>query len=67
MNSYETDNAFSGKGEYTLKRINGEELGYLSAKDKRLTFDAVLFECDAFLTMEEKLTRNAENIKKNLA
>ena len=64
INSYETDNAFSGKGKDTLKRINEEEFGYLSAKDKLLTFDAVLLECNVFLTMEEKLTRNAENIEK---
>jgi hypothetical protein len=65
MNSYETDGPFSGKGTGILESIK-EEIGYLSAKDKLLIFDAVLLVCDAFLTMDERLKRNAENIKKNL-
>jgi hypothetical protein len=66
IKSYETHNAFSGKGKDVLKRIKEEQFDYLSIKDKLLIFDAVLLECDAFLTMEEKLTRNAENIEKKL-
>lgn len=34
-------------------------LGYLSESDRRLLADAVDYECDAFLTMERRLTMNA--------
>jgi hypothetical protein len=67
MNSYETDGPFSGKGTGILESIKEEEIGYLSAKDKLAIFDGVLLECDAFLTMDERLKGNAENIEKKLA
>lgn len=62
----EDDSLFSGRGRRILEKIKEEEFGYLGIKDKLLIFDAVLLECDAFLTMEEKLKTNAENIQRRL-
>jgi hypothetical protein len=40
--------------------------GYLGAKDRELIRDAVFLRCDAFLTMEQKLPRNASHIGREL-
>lgn len=63
---YSPHSAFSGKGKKIMNKINSLQFGYLSEKDKRLIFDAVTYECDAFLTMEDKLPKNSQNIKSTL-
>ncbi len=55
--------AVSGTGRQLAARLDGAEVGYLSIKDKLLLRDAVLLECDAFITMEKKLARNATHIQ----
>jgi hypothetical protein len=52
------------------KRLAGwiaePRFGYLSAKDRRLLADAVALRCEAFLTMERRLPRNAAPLAKEL-
>jgi hypothetical protein len=54
--------AFDGKGEALADKLGGSSFGYLSTKDRLLLKDALLMECDAFLTMEHRLARNASHI-----
>jgi hypothetical protein len=63
---YEESSFLSGKGKDILKALKPNKFGYLSEKDKYLIFDAVLLECDAFLTMDLKLCKNYERAKKTL-
>ena len=58
--------AFSGKGNLLSIKLQGNQFGYLSTKDAILIQDAVLLECDVFLTMEQKLPRNAVHLEQNL-
>jgi hypothetical protein len=67
IDSYERSEAFSGKGVALFESLNEMKFLYLSNKDRLLIFDALKLECDAFLTMEEKLPKNAEHFKKELA
>lgn len=64
--SYENGMMFTGDGYSKFRRIDKKMFGYLSKKDKLLIYDAVNLECDTFLTMEEKLARNAKHVKDNL-
>jgi hypothetical protein len=65
--AYEDRNsAFSGRGTELAAKLRKKMFGYLSIKDAKLIFDAVLLECDVFLTMEEKLPKNATHIEKEL-
>lgn len=66
IESYEGSEAFSGKGVRLFESLNEKKFLYLSNKDRMLIFDAIRLECDAFLTMEEKLPKNAEHIRKEL-
>ncbi len=59
--------AFKGTGAGDAKRLLRDPyFGYLSEKDKRLLHDALMLECDAFLTMEKKLPRNAPHIERSV-
>lgn len=65
--AYEDENsAFSGKGVTLSKKLRENNFGYLSTKDASLIRDAVLLECDVFLTMERKLPKNAIHIEQEL-
>ena len=66
MDSYGGGNAFTGKGSEILKKLDHKRLGFLGTKDKELLLDAVMFECDTFLTMEERLSKNAKVINRFL-
>ncbi len=46
--------------------VMGDRFGYLSSKDRVLIRDAVLLQCDAFLTMESRLPRNAAHLQREL-
>jgi len=46
--------------------LDGNSFGYLGAGDRALIKDAVLLDCDAFLTMEKRLPKNAGHIKREL-
>ena len=46
--------------------LHASVFGYLGAKDRLLLADAVTFRCEAFLTMERRLPRNAAHIEREL-
>jgi hypothetical protein len=50
-----------------LAQIDSDSMNYLAAGDRALLRDAVAFECDAFLTMENKLPKNADHIRRMLS
>jgi hypothetical protein len=56
--------AFSGSGVALAGRLDEPRFGYISVKDKLLLQDALALECDAFLTMEKKLAKNATHLEK---
>jgi len=66
IEEYENSKAFSGKGKRLLDKLNEKQFGYLSKKDKTLLFDAVILECDAFLTMDGLLWKNKHHLEENL-
>jgi len=66
IDEYRNLEAFSGEGKKLLKKINEECFNYLSKKDKALFFDAVVLECDAFLTMDIKVWKNRKHIESKL-
>ena len=47
-----------------LAKIDSSAMNYLGVGDRALLRDAVLLECDAFLTMENKLPRNADHVRR---
>ena len=47
-------------------RLNEAKFGYLSEKDRQLIWDAITLRCEAFLTVERRLPRNAAHIKRVL-
>jgi hypothetical protein len=55
--------AYSGVGATLAAHLDAPKFGYLSAKDRRLLRDALTLDCDAFLTMERKLVKNARHIR----
>jgi hypothetical protein len=52
--------------EPLLKKLDNGSFGYLSVKDRLLLKDALLFSCEAFLTMENRLPKNAVHIEREL-
>jgi hypothetical protein len=65
--SYEDGgSAFSGHGVALAAKLTENRFGYLSEKDARLIQDAVLLECDVFLTMERRLPKNAAHLEREL-
>ncbi len=58
--------AFSGRGLTLSTQVGENRFGYLSTKDAQLIRDAVLLECDVFLTMESRLPKNAVHIQREL-
>jgi hypothetical protein len=56
--------AFAGHGGELASRLDSPRFGYLSGKDRILLRDALLLECDAFLTMDNKLAKNAEHVRR---
>lgn len=49
-----------------LAAINSSSHGYLGEGDRVLLRDAIAMECDTFLTMENKLPKNAGHIERTL-
>lgn len=47
-------------------RLGEAKFGYLSEKDRLLLTDAVILRCEAFLTVERRLPRNAAHLAKEL-
>jgi hypothetical protein len=52
--------------EVLARRIYEPCFGYLSAKDRELLRQAISLRCEAFLTMEQRLPRNAAHIGREL-
>jgi hypothetical protein len=53
-----------GTGTSRALILGGSSFGYLSAKDRRLLQDALALECNAFLTLDRKLAKNAHHIQR---
>jgi hypothetical protein len=47
-------------------RLNEPKFGYLSQKDQLLIQHAIVLRCEAFLTVERRLPRNAPHIQREL-
>lgn len=54
------------ESEALALRFGESQFGYLSEKDRRLLREAVVLRCEAFLTMERRLPRNAGHIEREL-
>lgn len=54
------------ESEPLAKRVDESGFGYLGRKNRLLIRDAVMLQCDAFLTVERKLPRNAGHIEREL-
>jgi hypothetical protein len=65
LDSYD-EAPFTNEGTHLATRLDGPSFGYLGNKDRLLIQDAVRIECDAFLTMERRLPRNAAHIQREL-
>ncbi len=52
--------------ETFLTKVDSGSFGYLGAKDRLLLKDAISFGCEAFLTMENRLPKNATHIEREL-
>ncbi len=61
----ESDGA-TEQSEALAARLEERQFGYLSIKDRRLIQDAVALRCDAFLTMERRLPRNAPHLARTI-
>ncbi len=57
---------FHGSGRELSSRLEDPCFGYLSGKDRLLLRDALLLECDAFLTMDQRLARNAGHLQREV-
>jgi hypothetical protein len=58
-------NPFSGDGQLMAAHLDNRSFGYLGMKDRLLLQDAIALECDAFLTMDRKLAKNADHLREN--
>lgn len=56
----------TGGDPATIAAIDSGAYGYLGAGDRALLKDALSLDCDAFLTMENKLPRNAGHLEATL-
>jgi hypothetical protein len=56
----------TAESEALATRLSEPRFGYLSKKDRRLLQEAIFLRCEAFLTMERRLPRNAEHIRSHL-
>lgn len=52
--------------EVLAARLDEPKFGYLSDKDRLLLRHAIVLRCDAFLTVERRLPRNAQHIEREL-
>jgi hypothetical protein len=54
------DDGSTPESESLAARLDEPKFGYLSEKDRKLLRHAIVLRCDAFLTVERRLPRNAE-------
>ncbi|MBL8828730.1 MAG: hypothetical protein JNM18_17255 [Planctomycetaceae bacterium] len=57
---------FGRRGVELAQKLESPKFGYFSLKDRLLIRDAVLLECHAFVTMDNKLGKNADHIGKEV-
>ncbi len=63
INEYDgTLATFHDKNQQILEQFNSK-IGFLSNDDKKLIFDAIRFQCNYFMTMDEKLMKNKNQVK----
>ena len=55
-----------GMASLLAEQIEGGSFQYLSVKDRALIRDAVVLGCDAFLTVELRLPKNADDVRRRL-
>lgn len=60
------EEAFSGRGEDWANKLQENQFDYLSDQDRQLIQDALYLECDVFLTVEEKLPKQADHLNREL-
>jgi hypothetical protein len=60
------ESPFAGWGVERARELDDARFDYLSEKDRLLIRDALTLECDAFLTIEKRLARNAPHLLKEL-
>jgi hypothetical protein len=60
------DDGATTESEAHAARLCETKFGYLSHKDRMLLHDAIFLRCEAFLTVERRLPRNAEHIQREL-
>ena len=58
--------AFMGNGVQTAATLESPAFGYLSKKDKALLADALVLECDAFITLDHRLFRNRRHFESQI-
>lgn len=56
----------TAESEALASRLGEPKFGYLSEKDRLLLRDAIILRCEAFLTVERRLPRNAAHIEREL-
>jgi hypothetical protein len=54
----------TAESEVLASRLDQPKFGYLSNKDRLLIRQAVLLRCEAFLTVERRLPRNAAHLER---
>ena len=56
----------TAESESLAARLDEPKFGYLSEKDRKLLRHAIVLRCEAFLTVERRLPRNAEDVQSEL-
>lgn len=56
----------SSRGQEMAAKLETPSFGYLGEGDRKLLFDAVALECDAFLTCDRRLARNSYHLNAKL-
>jgi hypothetical protein len=56
----------SEESQALAARLDDRKFGYLSVKDRALLQEAVFLRCDAFLTVERRLPKNANHIAREV-
>jgi hypothetical protein len=60
------DDGPTAESEMLASRLDEAKFGYLSQKDKLLLRQAIILRCEAFLTVERRLSSNAAHIEREL-
>ena len=56
----------TAESESLAARLDEPKFGYLSEEDRKLLRHAIVLRCEAFLTVERRLPRNAEHVQREL-